>query len=137
MTVAQVKARCRVVQDSVPDNPFEERYRRGMLVMLGRDTVLARVLADSVSRIEVTTPHLRTRDSLGVGTRLIALLRRRGAFGGTSETSTSVDVAAHCGISFELSTVRGADGEEFTAKEMLSWSPDITVTAVVILGCRH
>ncbi len=138
LTVAQVRERCRVVLDSVRDNWDYAEAQRALSVLVGSDTVIAWAPRDTVTLIDITSRSLRTRESLGVGTRLRSLLKSRGVTGGTGEASTHATLAAHCGLAFVLSGGgRQEDGAEYTAREMRTWPGAITVTAIQIFGCAR
>jgi hypothetical protein len=137
LAVTQVKERCRVVRDTVRANYDFAEAQRALSVLIGVDTVLAWAPNDTVSGIDIASRSLRTRDSLGVGTRLRTLLRRPGVTGATGETSTHAALAAHCGLAFVLSGGgREEDGAEYSAREMRTWPDTITVTRIEIFGCR-
>ena len=137
LSTAQVKERCHVVLDTSRDNWDHVERMRVLLVTLGRDTVLAWVSSDSVLQIDVTSRSLRTRDSLGVGTRLATLLKRPNPTGATGKASTWVSLPGHCGLLFVLSGGgSGEDGAEYSAQELRTWSRSIRVTAIQIVGCQ-
>ncbi len=138
LTVTEVKQRCRVLRDTLRNNWDYAEAQRALSVVVGADTVIAWAPSGTVSLIDISSPSLRTRESLGVGTRLRTLLRRRGVTGATGEASTYASLASHCGLAFVLSGGgRQEDGAEYTAAEMRTWPASITVTKVQIFGCRR
>lgn len=96
---------------------------------MGSDIVQAIVHADTVRRVEITTPGLRTADSLGVGTTA-GVLRKLGATLAVGDRGVFAIVPSHCGLSFRLGGIQVARGA--------SWNgiPDSTpVDLVLLYGC--
>ena len=135
-TVAQVKQRCRVVSDSVRPNYDSVEDERALSVLVGTDTVIAWVPRDSVYGIDIASTFFRTRDSLGVGTTLKALLERRGVTAVTGEASTWANLPEHCALNFILSyDGTGEDGQDYSATDLAAWPPNVFVTMIRIGPC--
>lgn len=93
--------KCHVVRDTVvPDG--EGTTVRKVFVALARDTIAATIVDGRVWRIEVSSPGLRTPDSLGVGTPLGRLLEMSNPRGSSGEGRMFVRSPDHCGQSFEI-----------------------------------
>ncbi len=136
LTVEQVKQRCHVVVDTIRPNYDFVEDERALLVLLGRDTVLAWVPTGTVSSIEITSRSFRTVDSLGVGTTLATLLERGNVTAATGEASTQATVPNYCAVRFILSySGSGEDGQEYTAEDLRAWPPGVVVTGVTIGTC--
>src|SRR5216110_1580081 len=78
MPVAQLKARCIVVLDTTIELGAEGLPERRVVVLIGNDSLRVEIERDRVWRIDVTSPRMRTADSLGIGTT-VRQLRRKGA----------------------------------------------------------
>jgi hypothetical protein len=91
---------CRIVSRDVVDGSTV------LAVRVGRDTV--RAFADPVGRIawiEVDSPRILTRDSLGVGSSAASILHLQdvsGDAGGTNMFALSSKSGPHCGLTFWL-----------------------------------
>lgn len=132
MTVDEIRARCPGARDrtALAD---EGQPARTLTVPLGGDTVVASIVDGRAWRLAVTTPGLRTRDSLGVGTPLPRLLALPGARGLTGEGRTFVIAEAPCGLSFELSNgVKGVVADTATLRRLPRGT---RVKRVLVTGC--
>jgi hypothetical protein len=127
-TVDEVGGACRILRDTTALGA-EAMPERTILVDLGRDSVLAVIVADHVWRVHVRNPRFRTADSLGVGTPASAL-RRPAAQVLAGEGAVFVRLPSHCGLSFRL---RGARlGRVSTPAQI----PDSAVVdEVLAVGC--
>lgn len=94
---------CRVVRDTTMRVEYSAGPARVLSLQIGSDVVLAQLERGRVSRIEVSSPRLRTRDSLGVGTTLERLLHLPAVRGHFYAGRMYLDAASHCGLVFELS----------------------------------
>ena len=127
-TVDELRAACHVIHDSTLAHGNEGMPERRISVAVATDTVEAIVVNDSIRRIEVTTPRLRTADSLGVGTTARAL-RDANATLAVGDRGVFALVPTHCGLSFHLAGVR---------PDQASWtviSDDAIVDRVLVYGC--
>src|SRR5712691_6643131 len=68
MPVPQLKAKCIVVLDTTIELGAEGFPERRIVVLIGDDSLRVEIESDRVWRIDVTSPRMRTADSLGVGT---------------------------------------------------------------------
>jgi hypothetical protein len=127
-TVGEVGRACRILRDTTALG-VEGMPERTILVDLGRDSVLAVIVADRVWRVHVRSRRFRTADSLGVGTPANAL-RRPAAQVLAGEGAVFVRLPSHCGLSFRL---RGATlGRVSTPTQI----PDSAVVdEVLAFGC--
>lgn len=133
--VDSVKSKCRVSRDATEIGE-EGMPARVLSVAFATDTVEAEIEADSVWRIQVKHPALRTADSLGVGTPLARLLGLPGVHGMMGEGALFVASPARCGLSFQLSeTGADAPGREWTVDKLRRLPPSTVVTRVLIVGC--
>lgn len=128
-SVRDVALACPVLSDTVLPGP-EGSMERSLLVDLVRDTVRAVVTNESVWRIHVTSPDIRTESGLGVGTRAPALRDLPGARVISGEGNAFVVAPSPCGMSFRL---RGLDSVMPRPIEQL---PDsVSVDMVLLTGC--
>ena len=133
--VDSVRARCRVVRDTV-ELRAEGLPSRVVTMMVGDDTVAAEVDSGRVWRIEVTRSSPRTADSLGVGTPLTQLLALPEVRAASGEGGVYVLSNARCGLSFELSG-HGPGGlrAEWDIAALRRFPPSTVVTRVLVVGC--
>ncbi|MGE5927638.1 MAG: hypothetical protein ACM357_09800 [Gemmatimonadota bacterium] len=125
---------CRIVADRVVPGA-EGMQERRVDVIVGSDTVIATIVADSVWRLAVTAPTLRTGDGLGPGTPAAELLRQAGSRIIGGEGRLFVVAPRHCGLSFELGSL---------PRELLAVPPDrvasrlppgTAISRVLVFGC--
>ena len=126
----------RVVRDTMElgDEAIPESVA---VVVVGGDTLRAILDSARVYRIDVTTPHVRTADSLGVGTTLARLLREPGVHAFTGEGAVYVKVPRQCGLSFRLADAGElGDALDSVGPAQLRQLPGTTpVSTVLVLGC--
>ncbi len=94
--------KCNVVRDTVVLEDEGGKARK-VFVALAADTIAAQIVEGQVWRIEVSSPGIRTADSLGVGTPLHRLLEMSSPRGASGEGRMFVLSPDHCGQSFEIS----------------------------------
>jgi hypothetical protein len=127
--------RCPIVRDTIVPGG-EGTTARKVFIALANDTIAAEIVDGSVWRIEVSSPGVRTADSLGVGTplaRLLALSNPRGVSGEGQMFVLSPD---HCGQSFEISHFGPMPAGGWT-RTALSKLPDTThVISVLVVRCH-
>ena len=98
--VAELRGRCDIVRDTtVPDN--EGMPSRELMILLGTDTAVAEVVADSVWRLRLTSPRFSTGD-VRVGTTVAELERYDGARALVGEGEVYVTVPETCGVSYRI-----------------------------------
>ena len=127
--VDEVRAACGVVVDTTLEHGNEGLPERRIAVLVGNDTVEATVVSDSIWRLELTTPRIRTVDSLGVGATA-GMLRAKGAKLAVGDRGVFALVPNHCGLSFQLSGVDPASSE---------WSriaDSTSISRVLVFGCE-
>ena len=93
--------RCAVVRDTMVSYG-EGSLTRTLFVAFAADTVGAEIVDGKVWRLTVSSPGLRTVDSLGVGTSLRQLLDMSSPRGASGEGRMFVLSPDHCGQSFEI-----------------------------------
>lgn len=133
MSVAQARARCRVLKDSVGE--AEGMAMPLLIVDLGSDTILAEPANDQIFRLRIDGPAFRTAEGLGVGST-IAELRAAGTAIVAMGEGTFIMLREKCGLSFqlgELATVGGATvGPDMSAAD---FAPGNRVARVLVYGC--
>ena len=134
-TVTEVARRCTIARDTT-ERRAEGQSVRVIGVAINGDTVDAEVVADRVWRIEVTDPAFRTADSLHVGTALPELLGLPGLRPLSGEGRVFVMIAAHCGLSFQLSVPdTGRRAGRWRAADLRGLPASTNVTRVLVIGC--
>lgn len=93
---------CRVLRDTTMHVEYSDGPARVLSFQVGSDVVVAQVERERIGLIEVSSPRLRTRDSLGVGTTLERLLHLPALRGHFYAGRMYLDAASHCGLVFEL-----------------------------------
>ncbi len=137
---AQLSARCVVLSDTVAPGA-EALPERVMTVLLTpSDTVRATIESDSLWRLEIASPGIRTVDSLGVGTSLSALLRSPNAHarGLEGEGQLFVLIERHCGLSFriDLELDPNQHRAEWSETDLSALSGGSRVDQILVVGCR-
>jgi hypothetical protein len=129
-SVDSVRAACVLVRDTSLAQGAEGMPERRFAVLFGPDTVEGTVEGGTIWRIELSTPRIRTPDSLGVGSTLGTLRRQGTKYLGYGEGGPFVQVTRHCGLSFDL---QGVPSPHRTYEQI----PDtVTVERVLVVGCR-
>jgi hypothetical protein len=127
--------KCKVVRDTVVPGG-EGTMARKVFIALGPDTIAAEIVEGRVWRIEVSSPGIRTVDSLGVGTPLRRLLEMSSPRGALGEGRMFVLSPDHCGQSFEISYF-GAMPRGGWTRAALAKLPDAThVIRVLVVRCH-
>ena len=135
--VADIRSLCEVVSDA-KEQRSAGMMERVLVVRLGGDVVSSIINNDKISRIEVNSPHFKTRDSLGVDTPLSRIARKRGAKFYPGEDGVYGFVADHCALSFRFSVpLRPPKGRDWTAAAIDSAHGDATVDRVLVTQCRQ
>ena len=93
--------KCSIVRDTVVSED-EGGKARMVSIALAADTIRAQIVDGRVWRIEVSSPGVRTPESLGVGTPLGRLLEMSNPRGVSGEGRMFVRSPDHCGQSFEI-----------------------------------
>lgn len=132
-SVDSVRIRCPILQDSTEmDN--EGMPAHVLRVQVGNDTVKATAVSGAIWRIAVTSPHLRTADSIGVGTPIARLLRFRDPKAWPGEGGMFLMTPELCGLSFELSDNAGF-GRVLEKPQLERLPANTIVKRVLITGC--
>jgi len=133
-SVAEIDRACVVLWDTT-GRDVEGNPARTLGVRLGQDSVRAEVVNDRIWRLAITTPALRTADSLGVGTPLGRLLEAPSARGLSGEGALVVTMPEHCGMSFQLSATAPTPRSGWTRAALERLPRATYVTRVLIFGC--
>lgn len=136
-TRAQLATFARVVRDTVEEG--DEAIPESVAVLaVGRDTVRAVIDSGRVYYLFVDSPHIRTHDSLGVGTQLVRLTREPGVTGFVYECCTFVHVPRYCGLTFLIPADSApVDGGAVDAAALKRMPPETRVLQVRISVCTH
>jgi hypothetical protein len=134
--VESLRQKCNVVRDTTAAGA-EGMPARKVAVAFSRDTVEAEIVGGKVWRITVTSPRLRTRDAIGVGTTIGRLRQLKDPRGMMGEGQLFVATSQHCGMSFRLAGAgpRGQGGDLDRAG--LFRLPEMTmVSQILVFGCH-
>jgi hypothetical protein len=135
--VDDVRSLCEVTSDA-QELGTEGMKERVLTVNVGGTTVKALIDKDRVMRIAVSSPALRTRDSLGVDTPLHTLADKRGARFVPGEDGVYGFVADHCGLSFRFAIpMRPPTGRDWTADGAKREHGGASVNRVLITSCAR
>ena len=134
-SVASVKENCRVVADTTwpGDEGLPEHV---LLVQIDSDTLVAVIDSDRVWRIELASPTFQTRDSLGVGSSLSAILRDSGARALNGEGGYYVLIRSHCGLSFGLPFIERPNHEDLDETALRALPDTLRIQEVLVVGCN-
>jgi hypothetical protein len=135
MRADSVNSICQVALDTVRPGP-EGMSQRVMMVAFPPDAVEAEIVNDSVWRLDVRTPGIRTTDSLGVGTPIAELLKHGDARGMIGEGNFVLIYRNRCGISFILSGgIPPGRPRVWNAKELAKLDPVTKVERILVYDC--
>lgn len=135
--VDDVRSLCEVLSDA-EELGTEGMKERVLTVNVGGKTVKALIDRDRVMRIAVSSPGIRTRDSLGVDTPLHTLADMRGARFVPGEDGVYGFVADHCGLSFRFAIpMRPPAGRDWTADAAKREHGGASVNRVLITSCAR
>ena len=135
--VEDVRSLCEVTSDA-EELGTEGMKERVLTVNVGGTAVKALIDRDRVMRIAVTSPKIRTRDSLGVDTPLHTLADMPGARFVPGEDGVYGFVADHCGLSFRFSIpMRPPTGRDWTADAAKDEHGGASVNRVLITSCAR
>jgi hypothetical protein len=142
MSWDQVRATCPIVRDTVEGDPHEDLPQHVLSILVGTDTVRA-ILDDTgfVHRLEVASPHLRTREGWGVGVSLQTLLRNdsvKAYAGWEMELAFYVAMPSHCGVAFRIPWQGTGDPlpDSVDVRYLRKLPPSLRVTNVYVHGCH-
>lgn len=127
--------KCRVVRDTVVPGG-EGTTARKIFIALANDTIAAEIVDSRVWRIEVTSPGVRTPDSLGVGTPLRRLLEMSSPRGASGEGRMFVLSPDHCGQSFEISHFGPMPRGGWTRAALANLPETTHVISVLVTSCH-
>jgi hypothetical protein len=139
--IAAVMARCEVIADFVTDGNHEEGVNRVLRVAIGRDTVSAIVEAEAIASIELDTPGIRTRDSLGVGAPAGRVIELQDVTGSHFEGMYYARSPRHCGLVFGFRSLGGAqadsEGEVLGAPALRMAAGAAVIELVRVRACTN
>jgi hypothetical protein len=136
-TVKEISDQCEILRDTT-EQGTEGMQEHVIAVRIDGDIATGLVNGNVVRRIEVTTPHFRTRDSLGVDTPLDKIAKSRGARFFPGEDGVYGFTADHCGLSFRFSVpLRPPKARDWTVAAIDSAHGDATVDRVLITRCQR
>lgn len=135
-TVTEVKQLCEVVSDA--NKPGAEGMTEHIVaIRIGGEIVPATIAGDKIWRLAVSTPLIRTADSLGIDTPLRKIAAMRGSQFAPGEDGVYAFVAAHCGLSFRFSLpLRPPSGGQWTPTAIDKDHGDAAVDRVLVSECR-
>jgi murein DD-endopeptidase MepM/ murein hydrolase activator NlpD len=143
--VGALRIRCRALLDtlvSVPMIGWTDTLPAKRLIIAGVVPVLAIHDGEQVIALRVSTPGLRTEDSVAVGSSVARFRNKPGVRVSYSADARAVLLQdrAHCGTTFELSRWGGptppAEYEPpVVGPELASWADAILVTAITVSRC--
>lgn len=133
--VDSVKRVCQVAYDTVRPG-IEGDSERVVKVEFAPGEVEAEILQDTVWRLNVRAPEFRTRDSVGVGSPVSALLRRGDAQGMIGEGIFVLLYRNSCGMSFVLSGgIPPGRPRVWSAKELRTLPRTTSVERIMVYRC--
>ena len=132
--VASVKQHCHVLRDTTFAG-LEGLPERTLDVQIDNDTVVAEIDSDHVSRINIRSTRLRTRDSLGVGISLATLLQHGHAKALIGEGNLYVVLQSHCGLSFALPHLDLPASGDLDEARLRSIPDTLRVQEVLVVDC--
>ena len=136
ISVDDVKQMCEVISDS-DELGTEGMKERVLVVRIGGESVRSVIVNDRIWRLEITSPHLATVDSLGVDTHLHRIATMRGARFFPGEDGVYGFTADHCGLSFRFSIpLRPPRGSVWTVAAIDEAHGDAAVDKVLITRCQ-
>jgi hypothetical protein len=137
IAVADLNDRCEVISDS--EEPGSEGMNeRVVVVRIGGESVRGVVTNDKIWRIELTSPHIVTPDSLGVDTPLHRIASKRGARFFPGEDGVYGFVTDHCGLSFRFSVpLRPPRGSDWTVEAIDKAHGEAVVDKVLVTECQR
>lgn len=130
--IDDIRRECAVVADTALT--LEGDLQPAILIDLGRDTILAEIVDERISRIRVRTPGPATRDSLRVGTPLRRFATLPDPTILTGEGQHFLVTPGHCGISFAIAGIRFGDARRWTAAELAALPDSVRVGAILVTG---
>lgn len=134
-SVDSVRRACVVVRDTTMRGA-EGMPARKMAIAVAADTVEAEIVANKIWRLAVLSPHLRTADSLGVGTPLSRFLRMKKPRASMGEGQVFLMLPSHCGLSFRLAGMGSAKPRpEYDSNALARLPKKAHVSEVLVFGC--
>jgi hypothetical protein len=136
-SVEDVRKDCEVVSDG-EEQGIEGMPERVVVTRIAGETVRSVVVEGRIWRLEISSPHFRTADSLGVDTPLRNLARMKGAEFFPGEDGVYGFVASHCGLSFRFAVpMRPPKGGQWTAERIEKAHGDAAVNRILVTRCER
>lgn len=135
-SVDSVRRVCVVIRDTTVRGA-EGMPARKMAIAVGADTIEAEIVDNKIWRLAVLSPHLRTPDSLGVGTPLSRFLRMKKPRAFMGEGEVFLMLPSHCGLSFRLADMGpGRPRREYDSAALAKLPKKAHVSEVLVFGCQ-
>ena len=133
---ADIKRLCEVASDA-DQQSSEGTMERVIALRISGEIVPATIVNDRVWRVAITTPRIRTADSIGVDSPLSRIASLRGAQFFPGEDGVYAFVADHCALSFRFSLpLRPPKGGQWTPAAISKEHGDAVVDRVLLTECR-
>jgi hypothetical protein len=134
--VESLRQKCNVIRDTTVMGA-EGMPARKFVVAFSQDTVEAEIVDGRVWRIAISSPGLRTADSIGVATKIGRLRQLKEPHGMTGEGQFFVASPQHCGMSFRLSGggLRAQRGD-LDSTGLAHLPASAAVSEVLVFGCH-
>ena len=131
-----IKRLCEVVSDA-NQRSSEGTMERVIALRISGEIVPATIVNDKVWRVAITTPRIRTADSIGVDSPLARIAAMRGAQFFPGEDGVYAFIADHCALSFRFSLpLRPPKGGQWTPAAISKEHGDAVVDRVLLTECR-
>ena len=136
-SVEDIRALCDILTDA-QELGSEGMQERVVVVRIAGEPVRAVIRNNKVWRVEITSPRIKTVDSLGVDTPLHAIATKPGAEFHPGEDGVYGFVAVHCALSFRFSIpLRPPRGSGWTPEAIDKAHGDAAVDKVLLTQCRR
>lgn len=132
-----IRRTCTVISDSegLGDEALPERR---VVVATAHGPISFTVVSDRVWRLVIRSPSFQTRDGLGVGVQLTALLRHPNLAGIEGEGKLFALSPDHCGLSFGIRYEIKDHGHmaHWSHGDLTKLPPDSEVDEILVFGCN-
>jgi len=136
-TVDSVRAACDVLADTSVVSP-EGQPTPAIRVDLIRDTVLAELSGNRITRVHVRGAGIRTADGYGAGSTLENLMHWSDLTSQSADGSLFVMSPSHCGMSFRLAGPAPVLPSPQGGVKALKHTPgEVRANEVMIFGCAN
>lgn len=133
--VDSIKKMCGVLRDTTQLGG-EGMMERRVTIALPAGQLYAEIVDGRVWRLDIRSAGFRTTDSLGVGSSLAELLRRKEPKPAAGEGIVVVMLGDHCGMSFVLAGgFESGVFRKWTGDELAKLPASMKVERVLVFGC--